>query len=402
MTRIFSKILLSFFFLFLFDLDIDDVGVAVWSGKDVALKRVSAQAKTWIRAFKDVTIFSDYFYPGVKEELQNIAQPTKLHFVELGNCNQVWLLPNNWERAQPRFVKSMEMFYRMNESKKWYFFIDDDSYPIKRNLFKVLSQHNPNESKVLGHFYCSWNQVVYGKEDDDRCLLFAQGGAGVAVSNAYFKEIAPHLTECNNKFNHRQYAGSMRFAKCSEDYAKGRWSEGYIIDKRNEEFFSADPICEINNGFVHKPPVNFHFMSPAQIIRCHYGVRTDWVRKTDNASVFIDWSPISGKEFPIPYGPTNIDYKYRFGWAIAVPSKNFENEGGLLGAATTPLIPRFSDSNHEYPIGFTQQFSDTAFIDITCDQTMNDWSFEHLRSTNRDMFKIYAKMKCPPVEEYKW
>ncbi|EAY19066.1 hypothetical protein TVAG_247450 [Trichomonas vaginalis G3] len=291
----------------------------------------------------------------------------------------------------------MEMFYRMNTSKKWYFFCDDDSYPVMRNLYRVLTEYDPNEKKVLGHFYCSWSKVVYGVEDEDKCLLFAQGGAGVAISNAYFKVIAPYLTGCNNNFTDRNYAGSMRFAKCSEDHVGKDWDDGYIISRRNEEFFSCDPVTEINFGEVNLPPVNFHFMPPKKLVQCHYGIRSDWIRATDNQSVFVDWTNISGKAYSMFYGPSNLEYYYRFGWTISVSMI-----GGVVGAASSPLVPQFADWKKDKPIGFIQNFSDTATVEIICDDSVPDLDVEFVDSTNRDMLYFTMKMKCPPVEEYKW
>ena len=88
----------------------------------------------------------------------------------------------------------------MNTSKKWYFFCDDDSYPVMHNLVESLKDFNHEDSKVLGPFYCAWPEIVYRKHHEDECLNFAQLCAGVEVSNKYFSPIIEHLDGCNKKY----------------------------------------------------------------------------------------------------------------------------------------------------------------------------------------------------------
>ena len=391
-------IMFSFlFFLTIYNVTLDDISIGVWSGYEVILDRMGAACDTWVRQFKEVVVFSDFFPKHSKEILQEKANPTKLIFEELGDLSQHWFA-GAWTRAQPRIIKGMETLYRRNTSKKWYFFCDDDSYPVMRNLIEALKDYSYEDSKVLGHFYCAWPEVVYGKNHDDECLDFAQGGAGVAVSQKYFSRIVDYLDGCNKKYSARLYAGSMRFAKCSHDVVGDKeWNVGHIVVKMLDSFNSCDPITEILNGGVLVPPVNFHKMTSKQVRMCHYGIRSDWYRKRDNQSMFVDWSAKAGSSYKFMFQPGKQELTYRLGYAIQA-----SNDFGVIGRSTTPLVPIFADDMKEEPIGFTQQFADTAEVEIICNNTLEDGQYEQDRIENRDKMKIVFIMKCPPAEEYKW
>ena len=385
------------FLLFTYNVTLDDISIGVWSGYEVIFDRMGAACDTWVRQFKEVVIFSDFFPKNSKEVLQAKANPTKLIFEELGDCSQHHFA-GAWTRAQPRIVKGMERLYRMNTSKKWYFFCDDDSYPVMRNLLEALKDYSYEDSKVLGHFYCAWPEVVYGKNHEDECLNFAQGGAGVAVSQKYFSRIVDYLDGCNKKYNARLYAGSMRFAKCASDHIGDvEWSEGNIVIKMLDTFNSCDPITEILNGGVQMPPVNFHKMTSKEVRMCHYGIRSDWFRGTDNHSMFVDWSGMAGESFPFMTHAGDQQLTYRFGYAIQA-----SNDFGVVGRSTSPLVPQFDSPKKEKPTGFIQQFADTAEIEIICNDTFQAGQYEQDHIENRDKIKLVLIMKCPPAEEYKW
>lgn len=383
-----------------FNYTFDDIGVAVWSGFECINDRMVVACKTWVHQFPEVTIYADEFPNNSQSMLIELARPTKLVFFELGDCSQVFL-GNPWEKAQPRFMKAMEHFFRYNSSKKFYFFCDDDSFPIAPNLMKLINEYDYNTSKVIGKFYCSWNFVVYGfmHYNDERCLPFAQGGAGVVVTQHYFSRIVDFLEECNNKYSSRNYAGSMRFAKCGADHFLEEYDDDKIVIKRDDRFYSSSPFIEIQNGEVQALPVNFHKMTPDELLRCSYGVRTEWKRMTDNMTMYVDWSNHTGKPIEI-YTDFYQKITYRFGFVLAENSQS-----GIIGIATSPLIPIFRDDDkiRESPIGYRQELTNGMNeIVFYCDDTLPGLFFDTDHIENVDHLKINGSMKCPEPHEFQW
>jgi len=373
---------------------IDDIAVGIWSGYEMVFSRMTTAAKTWIRQFKHVVIYSDFFPTNGSHTLDKIAQPTKIEYVELGYCAKHLFFPSPWERAQPRFVKAMEDLYRRYPEKKWYLFVDDDSFPILRPILNILQNYDYKTEKVIGRFYCAWPEVVYGKKHNNQCLNFAQGGAGVLVSNSYFQVIADNLTACNNKYNDRLYAGSMRFAKCSQDVVgDGRWSDGRIVTNLKEHFHSSDPVIEIMDGYAMGNPANFHHLSLKEITYCYYGIRSDF-NKRDGTNMFVDWTNITSRPFYIFPEPGFQPLHLRFGYAISVPGAN-----GVLAKSTSPLIPSIYN---DLPIGYYQRYGPAFAINVTCDDSIPANDIEQDYVENTDSLVFYLRMKCPEPEEYKW
>lgn len=382
-----------------FNITYDDVGVAVWSGYECIKDRMVAACKTWIKSFPEVSIYSDFYPRGSKEMLQKLAYPTKLVFFELGDCRQHYFA-TAWQRAQPRFVKSMEHFYRYNKSKKFYFFCDDDSFPIARNLIRYLRGVNPQHSKVIGRLYCSWNIVLFGvnKPFNDTCVFFAQGGAGVVVSNKYFARIVDDLAACNKKFNKRKYAGSMRFAKCSWDKFGDEWTIDEILIKGNDRFHSNNPFIMLETGHnLDNYPVNFHKMEPDELYQVSWATRSLFNLPNSKEPRFTDWTDFTGHTYNISINAKRHMLHLTFGLVLALN----QNPQSWLQKATTQLEPIF-DGNTDKVTGYEQQFGLGFTLELHCNEGYlgNDLMFDFIEY--KDKVRAHMILRCPPVEDYVW
>lgn len=372
----------------------EDMSVGVWSGYHCVEKRMTAACNTWVHQFPEITVFSDKYPQGLIEKLTKLAYPTKINFVALGDCSQHFIA-TGWAKAQPRFLIAMERLYRTNTSKKWYFFMDDDSFPIAKTVMRIINQENATERKVIGHFLCVDNKYAWGyfsRKTD--CLFYAKGGSGVIVSNAYFKIVADLLQGCNNKYTKRWHWASLRFAKCAYDHFPDQWNFGKIIADYPFNFFGRSPIEELHSGVVHDMPAVFHQMKKKEFYLLWSVVATEWKRLSDNKTVFLDWSDIVAASFPLWYGPRTQLYFYRFGLGIEVDINN-----GIIGVASSPLIPYFkeSDVNHEKPYRLMQSIGDSIDIIMDCDDSVDFDDMLQDRFENSDKMRFYTRIKCPNV-----
>ncbi|EAY19764.1 hypothetical protein TVAG_178080 [Trichomonas vaginalis G3] len=378
-----------------FKISIDDVSINIWSGYECIHDRIVAQSQTWIRHFPDVNIFTDYFPRKYYSKIVDIAKPSKIHIHELGNCARHLWRPNGWERAQPRFVKSMDESFNQNSSKKWYAFLDDDSYISRDTLIDIVSRFNESEPIVIGKFYCAWPDVVFGKDHSQDCLSFPQGGAGVVISNSMMKLLKPHFLECNKKYNDRHYAGSMRFAKCISDYIDPEtWKFGKGIQNFKSQFFSRPPLMEIEDGLCNRPPATFHKLLPKEILFAHNGMYSQWTNSR-NEENYVSWSRYACRKIKIPYENNFDEIFLRFGYALTEDSKN-----SILSKAVSPIYPTFEvDSifnETQVPKVYQQEFSGSVHATFHCCDECDNVTF--YKKDEGEIINFHFRIKCPEVK----
>jgi hypothetical protein len=83
--------------------------------------------------------------------------------------------------AAPFLLTAMVDLYTRDPRRQWYMFVDDDPFVFLNNTLSVLSGFNSSRKIVVGHFYCAWPAVVFGRNHNMQCMNFPQG-AGVAIS----------------------------------------------------------------------------------------------------------------------------------------------------------------------------------------------------------------------------
>jgi hypothetical protein len=366
-------------------LSVDEIAVGIWSGYECVVPRLIPAVKTWIRQFPTVYIYSDFFPKNATERLRSAAGSTRLQFIAFGNCAKHLWFPSAWKRAQPRFLKGMVDLFIREPTKKWYLFADDDSYVFAKNTKRILGGFNFSRKIVVGHFYCAWPAVVFGKNHNMKCMNFPQGGAGVAISHGMLAFLADKLPECNAKYNEGEYAGSMRFGKCITDYVNdGTWRHGDGIQNFKSQFMSRSPIEEIEDSYCNRPPATFHGISRAQVRFVYRGHYSRWVSQ-NGTEYEVDWSHLTARPFllfPEERQPLHL----RFGYGIALPDNN-----RVIARATSPILPELVN---EIPFAYEQHFGEALRVRIICDQEAGD-TVEQDSFENREWMQFNVRVTCP-------
>jgi hypothetical protein len=364
---------------------VHDIAIGIWSGYECILTRGLFAAETWIRQFPRVHLYSDFFPKNAEEQLRSRAFPSDITFVSLGNCASHLWFPTAWKRAQPRFLRAMVDLFARAPTAKWYLFVDDDSYLFLDNTLAILDRFNFTDKVVVGHFYCAWPQVVFGKHHNMQCMNFPQGGAGMAISHGMLSFLSDKLLDCNDKYNDGEYAGSMRFAKCVGDHVvDGTWRYGDGIQNFKSQFMSRNPIEEIEDNFCNRPPATFHRLTPRDIRFVWRGHRSTWPCG-NGSECYADWSHLTGRPFllfPEERQPLHL----RFGFGIALPQSS-----RVIARATTAIQPDLRDG---VPVGYWQEFGEALRIRIVCDANASEGvvqeSFE-----NREWMQFTVRVRCP-------
>jgi hypothetical protein len=380
--------LFSLFWCFVWALELHDVSINVWSGRECIESRVKYIADTWARQFHEINVFVDK-----KGRADTSKFPQNINFIEIGDLSKHLFIPTPWERAQPRFLASMHRSFQINDTKKWYVFCDDDSYIVQKTVFDILERFDHEEKIVVGHFYCAWPDVVFGKNHSMKCLSFPQGGAGVCISHGMMEKMYPHFMECNKKFNDRNYAGSMRFAKCVDDHVKdGSWDFKKGIQNYKSQFNSRSPIEEIEDNSCKKPPATFHKIKGKEMEFIHNSIFTEFKdKKGDN--YFVSWNDVTCRSIPIFITSVHERIFLRFGVAITD-----EDDKKVIAKASSSIRPIFYNINNEIQISYEQVFGNDVTVRIHC--TNETKEIKYINTTFEGKYTFNIEMNCPdPIKQ---
>lgn len=338
--------------------------VGIWSGKETVSTRALDQAKTWFKFWDEVIIFSDKFYSGACERVSKEAYPCRIQCISLGDFAHHLdgtEYTARWYFAQPRFLPAMQKAYELNPDSDFFIFGDDDTYLGKPVLLRRFGSEDPNLPKGTGIRYCSWAKVAQDIEPKRTCHPFLQGGGGVILSNALMKTAAPHLLECNKRFNDAEFAGSMRFAVCMERLVGiHKWQDGAYIDSWMQALHSEVPKVELRDRRIHDPCASFHRMNHSDYVSLDKTVYAKW--KWKGRKYKADLGLFAYVEHSVPMLKNSIRAVWRVGVSLVMPvTQKVEKPV----RAWKPIL----DENGT-PIGYEQKYSGGIIMRLINDEAI--------------------------------
>lgn len=191
----------------------DDVVVVMRTGATEILDKLPVHFKTTFRCFPDKIIFSDYAetFNGhqVYDVLAEVNDTTKqtnydfLHYYHLQSLGREGLNRSElsgthsyesgpvgkndndgWRLDKWKFLPMIVQTLKLRPDKKWYVFVEPDSYLVWSNLLKWLEELDPAAAVYYG------SEVQIGKD------IFAHGGSVFVMSNsAMQKGMESYLSE---------------------------------------------------------------------------------------------------------------------------------------------------------------------------------------------------------------
>ena len=243
--------------------------------------RCRAQGETWVRRARRVVFFTDDSDGGAPAELR---APVVAHAFQPSASERVFA-GGNW-RAVPILRALAEGFFtpqaqlvmgaRGEPCPRWIYFADDDAYAFTPALLAALNARNADEPHYLGYAFIAaphLEGVVPGK----RQPLFANGGAGIAVSRGALIAALPLLRACEAQYTWN-WPGDVRVAQCLLDAGVAvEWvktfhaeAPGVIIHKQKP------PPGSVPVG-LHLPPISFHHVSPDEL----HALEVRWLRSIE-------------------------------------------------------------------------------------------------------------------------
>ncbi|TPX71523.1 hypothetical protein SpCBS45565_g01062 [Spizellomyces sp. 'palustris'] len=288
---------------------LDNIAVALKTGKDVALQRTPIQIMTYLQAVRNLILIGDgeisvgdlpmvdviggLFKPRntettaerIKREqeekrLKNIdikSTPPKGEAVTVDEQSEGWRSDGN--KNLPGFRELWTHF----PDADWFVMIDDDTYVFFDNLADILKEFDPKEVFYIGakNMFIGCDGVKNWGEGP----YFAHGGSGIVLSRGAMKVMMAGLDACIEQYK-TCWAGDVRTALCLRDQGILLNSPGgFHKDPPNDEFwFPRDP-CQ--------RPATFHHLLVKQIQRLYDLERK---RQTETgtgrvtfADIYNDW-----------------------------------------------------------------------------------------------------------------
>lgn len=367
-----------------------DIAVGVWAGKETLSKRVLAQAKTWMRYWDKVHVFTDEVLNDDCDILNREAYPCNVTCVALGNLAEhlegtEWT--HRWYFAQPRFLPSMASLWELNRDAKWFLFGDDDTYIFRPAVERKAKSLDPSQSTVIGKFWSSWERVTQDVPPLRDVHPFAQGGAGVLISSKMMDRLGPNLRNCSLSFNDPDFAGSMRFAMCAERVVgQNEWSADKGIVSWSDGFHSSPPEYEIGDRQIVEAPATFHQIKPDMFPKVWKAHALQYTLK-NGTKVNVDLGLYSFTRAKIPLGHISNKFEWRFGYWIA------------LEDSKVPLV-RAKDSWHpilghkEKLIGFAQMYEKGVEVLCYCSKSVKTEEVQFVRFADELGAKPIVQLSC--------
>ena len=223
--------------------------------------RCRAQVETWLTRARRVVFFSDSA-DGASAELR---APVLAHTFAPSPTERIFS-GGNW-RAVPILRSLGEAFFseearaamaaRSEPLPRWVYMADDDTYAFTPTMLATLSEYDPDMPHYLGYAFIAAPHLE-GIVPGVRQPLFANGGAGIAVSRGAFSAALPLFAKCEAEYKWN-WPGDVRVAQCLLDAGVAvEWirtfhaeAPGIIIHKQRP------PPGSVPVG-LQLPPLSFH------------------------------------------------------------------------------------------------------------------------------------------------
>ena len=155
-----------------------------------------------------------------------------------------------WDLDKWKFIPMLHQAYKKQPDRKWYIFLEADSYFIWGNLLEILANYNPVEPYYIGggHFYGE--------------TAFAHGGMGYVVSHGAMTMFDKIFNEDHMAVWEQRLEGSC----CGDvEVAGALYDAG--VNVTGMPGLSPDPptVFDFDPGNWCQPPVSWHHVRPHHV-----------------------------------------------------------------------------------------------------------------------------------------
>jgi len=252
----------------------EDILVVVKTGANEIHDKLPTQLLTGLRCYKDILVFSDleqHIGPfQVHDALKNVSNTIKAQSSDFDYYRQLQDYKKNdqdisslrrksgsaaWALDKYKFLHMLEETWKMQPHRKWYIFIEADTYLVRTNLLLWLQRRDPSQL------------IYYGSPTYVNGEGFAHGGSGVVLSGAALSKFAENDQGVAARYDNMLQSeafGDYVLMKALQDKGiafSGRWPM-LQAEKPSTIPFGPGP----DNGVRHwcQPIVTMHHITPEE------------------------------------------------------------------------------------------------------------------------------------------
>ncbi|RMZ78143.1 hypothetical protein DV738_g4051, partial [Chaetothyriales sp. CBS 135597] len=256
---------------------IEDVQIVIKTGTNELFTKVATQIRTSLQCFPDLLIFSDmdarvgkfpvydalaHVNHTIKDTHDDFEYYRNLQLKRLAGVDPSTLEFTDedreaaWKLDRYKFLHMLELTWKMQSGKKWYVFIEADTYLVTSNLMLWLEIFHPSKSVYLGA-----PAYLNGK-------AFAHGGSGFILSGTALGKFIDGREDIAVQYDDQMADEGLG------DYVLTRaLEEKYVTLQPSWPMLQAEKPSTIpfgpgpDNGAVHwcQPVVTMHHVSPEDV-----------------------------------------------------------------------------------------------------------------------------------------
>jgi len=357
------------------------------------MKRVLPLAKTWLQLFPHFHIYTDYILDEEIEAITNSSSHINITIHSIPTTGHHLIgspFDDEWNHAQTRHLIAIDDLYQQNPNKKWYFLGDDDTYIYPNNILTHLQSLDYTLPHVYGFLFLSFHdlEIFYLNNNSH---YFAQGGAGIFISQAMMKIVGDNLLNCSKYYDTYNFASDMRLSACIEKTAndKNITLPGLYFFHCNDELHGDIPEKSSEKTSIANPTVTYHHVVPPMTYHLWNSSISIW--KNDDVDVYVDWGSYSTSIFYSDISFCGNRAKIYWGYKIIFGSDDMDEP--LLSLSQPE--PIFGKNQSSIPIMYKQSFQKGITLKYICDESLSavDILFDHFLVGEEEgtAFKVFCQ-----------
>lgn len=368
---------LTFLGIFNQDISINDIAFAAWTGGNV-MSRIIAMASTCYQFLPTIDVYTDKISKKEYDTMYKSSNHLNL-FIHVTPTFNKYLdftaHDSPYGKAQSRHLYVVYDIYKRYPNKKWYFILDDDSFIQPQILLHILQTNDYNHSKpmLIGAPYGHVNTFTK-YTFDNKNTAFVQGGAGILISQAMMKDVAPTIMNCSLMLQSPTYQVDIRLSHCINRYygtytgpdqdEKRKYVHSYITN--SFRYMNGYEIASKPFKKPGAPALIFHSCKTTEAYYIFNATYSIW-RDANGIEKYCDFSFISGTIIYINFHHYGQFVKMIFG----VNFELFDPKHTIH--AISQFMPIFDENDKERirPRTFIQKYIEDFEITLNCVDDLN-------------------------------
>jgi hypothetical protein len=296
----------------------------------------------------------------------------------------------------------MADLYERCPSADWYLFADCDSFLYPNAIIDYQSALDSELPEIHGRVFNGIQGLErYFKSGRDSSN-FAQGGAGVLISQRVMKGISPFLPGCAMAFAAPQFPSDLRLTACLNHFFNKKVT--YIQCKTMMNGDRPEKVAPRTE--VGRPLLSFHRILSANAFELWNATTSVWTA-ADGIDRIIDWNSLTMFWQTIPMGSDDRLISMLFGYRLffhafgdSQSDLNFENWDWIR--AMTQIEPVFneSDPGRSNPTRFYQRFERGIRLEYICDEAMFPGEITVDSFLDVGEAGVRLRVRCPEVGRF--